>query len=573
MIAASGVDWASLGRQLRAGRLPNLQQIADRGVSGWLRAAPPRDGPAAWAGLATGQLPETHGVVLREETWCGGRRPLTLASWRAPPVWATLEAAGIETASVDWPGARPGAVQAGTHIDPDFAEPAGATPELWSLPLRCAPAAARSALRELRTHPTQITGEMLLPLVPRLAEIDQRRDTGLPRLATAMARAATVQAAAVWVLQHAAAEAVFVHHGWLGDVRGFFDNAREGPFADVVDGAWRFLDALVGRLAELAGPQARILFVSPGRQTGLPVLVAGGEGVAAGPLPQADALDLAPTILAAFGLRDPSLPGRPIQQVAADNGQRAAAVPTAPPPVEPDLALLRDLIGEGYAPPRLDTGPVQATALAELALAVVERDPALAARLAAQALELEPEHRLALTVKIMAHVTLEESEPLEALAEALMRLAPERGWGALGHAARYLMKGSPDAASPWLRRAQLDRRPAFLLRVAALWFAAGRPSEAARIFKAIAKLAPDDPAAHVGVAMAALAIRDFPVAEAALREALRLDPSRPATYLHLAQLHAATGRKAEAGRMAQAAVTLGADPALASAAQEGRLGD
>ena len=52
----------------------------------------------------------------------GGHRPLTLASWRAPPVWATLQAAGVQTASIDWPGARPGTAQAGVHIDPDFAE-------------------------------------------------------------------------------------------------------------------------------------------------------------------------------------------------------------------------------------------------------------------------------------------------------------------------------------------------------------------------------------------------------------------------------------------------------------------
>lgn len=572
MIAGAGVDWASLSQQIRAGRLPNLQRLADRGASGWLRSTPPREGPAAWATLATGQLPEVHQVVLSEEAWSAGRRPLSLASWRAPPLWATLQAAGIETASVDWPGARAGAAQAGLHVDPDFAEPAGATPELWSLPPRCAPAAVRDALRELRTHPTQITGGMLLPLVPDLSEIDQRRDTALPRLAAAMARAATVQAAATWVLEEADAEAVFVHHGWLGEVRGVFDTAREGPFAQVVDGAWRFLDGLVGRLIDLAGPDAQVLFVSPGRRTGLGVAVAGGAGSQTGRFPQADVLDIAPTVLAAFGLSDPRLSGRPIGFLASGDAKRAISVDPEPLPAPADLGLLGQVVREGYAPPQIDSSRLRADALAELALAVVERDPAAAARLADQALQLEPESRLALTVKTMAHVTLEDSGPLEELGNALMRLAPERGWGALAHAARYLMKGVPDAASPWLRRAQLDRRPQFLLRVAALWFAAGRPTEAARLFKQVIRISPDDPAAHIGVGMAELASRNFAIAEAALREALRLDPSRPATYLQLAQLQAATGRSAEARRMADAARILGADPESASAAQHGRLG-
>src|SRR6185437_7243239 len=132
MIAAAGVDWAALSKQFRADRLLNLQRLAARGASSWLRSAPPREGPAAWATLATGRLPEDHQVVLAEEAWSGGVRPLTLASWRAPPVWASLQAAGVEAASVDWPGARPGAAQDGVHIDCDFAEPAGAEVELWS---------------------------------------------------------------------------------------------------------------------------------------------------------------------------------------------------------------------------------------------------------------------------------------------------------------------------------------------------------------------------------------------------------------------------------------------------------
>jgi hypothetical protein len=573
MIAAAGVDWAGLTQQMRTGRLPHLQRLAERGASGWLRSAPPREGPSAWAGLATGQLPEVHQVAASEEGWSGGQRPLSLASWRAPPIWATLQAAGVETASVDWPGARAGAAQAGVHIDQDFAEPAGATPGLWSLPRHCAPKDVRTALRDVRTHPTQITGGMLRPLVPELAAVDQRRDTALPRLAGAMARAATVQAAAAWVLENSKAEAVFVHHGWLGEVCAVFDAAQTGPFAKVVEGAWRFLDGLVGRLIELAGPDARILVVSPGRYTGLAAVIAGGRGVEPGPLAQADILDIAPSVLAAFGLTDPGLPGRPIAQLAPERLERTVSPPAPPPAQAPDLGPVAELVREGYAPPKLDNRAPRAGGLAELALAVAPREPAGAIWLADQALAIEPENRLALAVKVMAYVILEESEPLEALAETLMRVAPERGWGALAHAARYLMKGAPDAAFPWLRRAQLDRRPQFLLRVAALWFAAGRPSEAARLFKLVAKLTPGDPAAHIGVGMAALAARNYPTAEAALREALRLDPSRPTTYLQIAQLQALTGRSAEAQRMAAAARVLGAEPALADAAQQGRLED
>ena len=113
-------------------------------------------------------------------------------------------------------------------------------------------------------HPTQITGDMLTPLVPGLPEIDQSRDVHLPRLAVAMARAATVQAAAAWLLTERRPDVLFVHHGWLGEVLAAFEARREGVFAQVVDGAWMFLDGLVARLVELAGEEALVPVASPG---------------------------------------------------------------------------------------------------------------------------------------------------------------------------------------------------------------------------------------------------------------------------------------------------------------------
>ncbi|MBW8814481.1 MAG: alkaline phosphatase family protein [Caulobacterales bacterium] len=574
LIAAAGVDWPSLTGRIRAGHAPAMAALAARGAVGLLRSSPPRQGPAAWATVATGRLPEAHRVLRPEEPWAAGLRPLSLASWRYPPVWAALQAAGTATASVAWPGVRPGAALAGLHIDEDIANATGADRSSWALPLHCAPPRARDALRERRVHPRDITAAMLAPLVPDLAQIDQGRDTGLPRLAAAMARAATVQAAAAWALEDGGAEAVFVHHAWLGEVRDAFDLAGRGPFDRVIDGAWRFLDALVGRLCDLAGPQAQVLLVSPGRRSNPGALLAAGPGIAPGSrLPPTDALDIAPSILAAFGLLDPAAPGRAIAALGNPlEGLSPAPAVESPSLTPPDPALLQAALAAGYAPPAPVHESWRAEALAELAAAVVERDPRTACGLAAQALLHQPEHPLALGVKAMGHVALEEAEPLADLAETLMRVAPDRGWGALAHAVRHLLADLPDAASPWLRRAELDRRPEMLLRVATIWIAAGRPGEAERLFKAVLKATPEDAGALIGLAVAAAARRDFIRAEAALREALRLDPGRPSVHLQLAQVYAATGRREEARLAAEAAKALGAQDSLAAAAREGRLG-
>ncbi|MGH6992396.1 MAG: alkaline phosphatase family protein, partial [Caulobacteraceae bacterium] len=206
MIGAAGLDWPSFQAMRSTSAIPSLASLAEGGEARWLTGAPAGRGafsPAnvsAWTSLATGVPPEVHGLVRESEAWSGGVRPASRASWRANPVWARLQAAGIASGSAGWPAARPGAAWEGLHIDEDFAQPTGKGPDDWVLPLDCAPPQAREALRPLRIHPTQITAKMLAPLVPAIATIDQSRDARLPRLAVAMARASSLQAAAVWLL-------------------------------------------------------------------------------------------------------------------------------------------------------------------------------------------------------------------------------------------------------------------------------------------------------------------------------------------------------------------------------------
>jgi tetratricopeptide (TPR) repeat protein len=572
LIAVSGMDWPGFAARLGRGELPNLAALRQRGASGWLAAATPRDGPAAFASLATGRLPEEHGVLRPLEPWAGGLRAAGIASWRAPPLWARLEAAGRSTGSAGWPALRSGAAWAGVHIDDRYALPTAPKAQDWALPLRCAPEPVREAIRDVRVHPSDITAAMLRPLVPSLDEIDQTRDAGLPRLAMAMARAASLQGAAAWLLRGPRPEAVFVHQPWLADVRRAFEGEREGPFAQAVDGAWRFLDGLVGHLVELAGPDALTAVVSPGWRSRTGLLVAAGPGVRPGEVEGADLLDLAPTVLARFGLEDQSLPGRPIAALAAD-GPRAPAPalePAAPVPADP--ALLQAAIDAGFRPAPSPPPSWQAQGLAELALILLERAPAQAAEAASAALKLQPEHLLALRVLALAHIFLEQPDPLPELAQALLAAAPDRGWGALAHGACHVLRGQSRQAVRWLRQAEQDPEADTLLAVGSAWYAAARPADAARVFEAVLRIDPSSAAAEIGLGMAAAARRDFVAAESALQRALDHDPGRPAAYLQLAQLYARTARPGLAARAAESARRFGAPQDAADAAREGRLG-
>jgi tetratricopeptide (TPR) repeat protein len=571
VIGATGLDWAGLEARLGSGRLPALANLRQRGTAAPVRPWLPEVGPSGWASLVTGAPPEEHGIIRPDEAWAGGLRAVGRASWRRAPLWARLNAAGISAASVGWPASRPGAAWDGDHFDDDFPLATGSNWDDWALPPRCVPPELREIARGLRTHPTDIRGEMLEPLVPGLEAIDQAQDSALPRLALIMSAAASLQSAAAWLLAERRPQALFVHQPWLGAVRAGFDAERQGPLAQVSEGAWRFFDGLVGRLSQLAGPECLIVLVSPGWRGGAGVLLAAGPGVAAGGRMDAlDPLDIAPTLLARFGLEDASLRGRVVAGLAPAGPRSAAPEPPAAPAPNADADLLAQAVAAGYAPPEPASQAWRAAGLSGLAWMLVGRDPEAAGRTAEAALAIHPDDPAALAARAMAHAALGEAEPLEALGQALLRAAPGRSWGPLALGARQAIIGDVIAAGPWLAQAeslaQAEGSLEALTRIGGLWLTLSQAHEADRIFRKLLAAVPDHAPAEIGLAMAALGRADYRGAEQALQRALKLDPGRPAVYLQFASLYARTGRRLESDRALAAARRLGAAEADIAAA-------
>jgi len=100
-----GIDGASprlMTPLLAEGRLPNLAQLAEKGVYGALRSELPLYSPRVWNSIATGKRPEQHGVeafVYKEgET----RRLYRSDHRRVPALWNILSEAGLRIGVVNW---------------------------------------------------------------------------------------------------------------------------------------------------------------------------------------------------------------------------------------------------------------------------------------------------------------------------------------------------------------------------------------------------------------------------------------------------------------------------------------
>ena len=101
--------------------------------------------------------------------------------------------------------------------------------------------------------------------------------------------------------------------------------------------------------------------------------------------------------------------------------------------------------------------------------------------------------------------------------------------------------------------AEADPDVETLLTVAAGWLMIRNTSGAERVFRRVLEIDPANVGAEIGMAVVAMAQREFVAAEAALQRAVGYDPARAAIYETMAKVYQETGRKTQALRMNETA--------------------
>jgi len=98
IIGLDGATWAVLDPLLQENRLPNLAHLIERGTRCVSTAIEPALSPILWTSLASGKLPEKHGVTHFFDT---------AKHVRAKRIWDILERSdrpiGVFAWPVTWP--------------------------------------------------------------------------------------------------------------------------------------------------------------------------------------------------------------------------------------------------------------------------------------------------------------------------------------------------------------------------------------------------------------------------------------------------------------------------------------
>lgn len=238
IVGIDGGSWNLVERGWRAGELPNLRAVAERGVQAELASVEPTNSPTVWTSIATGRSPAAHGV---------SHFYATRHAIRAPVVFEMLARRGRRVGLYDylvmWPPpelpggfAIPGWMRRGDDVTPpDAFARAGVEPYSYSSEaLRTPDEILANCRREAREKP--------LAFVHLLRAFD-------PELAT------------VTFYGLDAASHRFWHAAFPGD---FSEPLAPAPpaHAAAIDETLRGIDAALGTIAAALAPEDVLLIVS-----------------------------------------------------------------------------------------------------------------------------------------------------------------------------------------------------------------------------------------------------------------------------------------------------------------------
>jgi predicted AlkP superfamily phosphohydrolase/phosphomutase len=97
-------DWGVMRNLLEEGKLPNFQRLIDQGSTGILKTLLPlQKSPILWTSIATGKVPEKHGIggfvhVVSD----GDTVPFTGNARRVKAIWNILSESGYKVGVVGW---------------------------------------------------------------------------------------------------------------------------------------------------------------------------------------------------------------------------------------------------------------------------------------------------------------------------------------------------------------------------------------------------------------------------------------------------------------------------------------
>ena len=273
LMGADGLEWDVLLPLLRAGRLPAMAALMNRGTYGLLHTMRPTLSPVIWTTIATGKMPAEHGILDFVKPWKAGATPelYTSRDRKTKAFWNILSDYDRRVAVVGWWVTAPVEPINGVMVaQTNTAEQFDATGQVHP-PDRCEAIMAMFVQTEasMSELTEQIFGPFRYPLSPLGERLwgrcrwSFRADATYLRIAKQLlAEDEPYDLLAVYF----GASDVVGHRFWRYMMP---DRYKKPPapkqianFGEVIKDYYVYLDGVLGQLVALAGPNARVILLS-----------------------------------------------------------------------------------------------------------------------------------------------------------------------------------------------------------------------------------------------------------------------------------------------------------------------
>lgn len=551
LIGWDSADWKIINPLLDAGLMPTLNRFINEGVIGNIGTLIPALSPMLWNSIATGKLPEKHGILGFVEPLPDGSgiRAINSTSRKCKAIWNILSQAGLRSNVVGWFASHPAEPINGVCVSNHFALPSVGQMEQWPvLPQSVYPERLIQPLAEFRVHPMEIEGDHLQQLIPRANEIDQSSEAEQRRLDALrknLAECGSVHAIATWLMEKEPWDFTAIYYNAIDIISHYFmpfhpprmngvDEKQFEIYKNVVTGVYRFHDMMLDRLLQLAGPDTTVIILSDHGfhsdhlrpAAGSPafddptawhrshgIFCMKGPGVLKDErIYGTSLLDIAPTILTLFGL-----------PVGEDMDGKAVVQAFETPPKVERIASWEKVAGEaGMHPPDLQQDPVAAQqAIKQLVELGYIEAPSSDTQKSVQ--NVVDQLRFHLGISLLHY-----GDPNEAVKifEELLGSQPNEKRYAFPLAQAYF-KANQISKTRSLLEKFLDKEnssPAMELMLGSLLQAEGRIEAGLECFHRAEKLAPTLPNLQLHLGSAYLGIRQWQIAGLAFRKFLEIDP-------------------------------------------------
>lgn len=371
IVGVDGGDWINLKPLMDAGRLPNFARLVRDGATGPLRSEEPMLSPLLWTTMATGRLPEQHGVLnfTVADPKTGARVPISRHYRRVDAFWNMLGDAGRSVSIVGWLATDPAETINGVMVTDKFGYLAFAPQDTSRAGAgSVSPASRAKELSALVVH-TEDVGEKDIARFVHVPASEHRGDFDpedpVNNLMHLYASTRTFEAIALRLLEHDRPDVFAVYFEWVDAVSHLFmlhapprmpdvPADEYGWYKDAVEQAYVLQDEILGDIMSKMDDRTVLMVVSDhgfksgdARLHNRPEIWAGnaakwhrldgivafyGAGVKRGlAVEGASIIDVAPTILALMGLpRAQDMPGKAIRSAFTDDVVASFSVKSVP---------------------------------------------------------------------------------------------------------------------------------------------------------------------------------------------------------------------------------------------------